>query len=409
MEYGSPNGTAVEKFNDSPAPAVARRHETPSSALSDFLPIKAELQRQTSFLIDREYNDVVIRVFVELVYPGGQSMDMDREIKRRAHDIFSRFSGPVPLGFKEKLHETVDDGAVGDFERAMSVFARQICVPLGKLATLLSNEEREGQHKQIRQLSLISEIIHGLRATLSLGMPHNDGFLKPGSPYIDSVFPRVVLRWGCRSALIVYSRIKKELQRQVGELIDTEDNGVELRLFNHYGVCSGASMEDAIRTSATKIFKRYFGRIPQWYKKMEAERSDETKAETDDETDDEIEGFNLNVSLYCDDICRQVEELLGLVSLDKTPQIEQLLRVAYEIKDFKRNLAKVGWMLVEEGEEEIVAQGMEIKGEVVVSGTIVTMTKASSLEEKHEEEMILVKKHEEEEENGEESERAGEE
>ena len=114
-------------------------------------------------------------------------------------------------------------------------FARQICVPLGKLATLLSNEEREGQHEQIRQLSLISEIIHGLRATL--GMPQKDGFLKPGSPYGASVFPRVVLRWGCRSALIVYSRIKKELQRQVGELIDTEDNGVELRLFNHYGVC----------------------------------------------------------------------------------------------------------------------------------------------------------------------------
>ncbi|XP_020147548.1 uncharacterized protein [Aegilops tauschii subsp. strangulata] len=340
MEYKPPNNPTVENFDDSLVlPAV--RHKRPISALMEFLKTKAEFQRPMSFLIDREYESVVIRVFVELVCPGGQSMDMDRAIKRHAHDIFSRFSGPIPLSFKEKLDGAVDDGT-SVFDWVVSTFAQNMCPPLGKLAALLSDEQASSKLDQNFQLSVISELIYALRARL--GRPHNDEFLKPESPYVDSVFPRVVLRWGCRSALIVYSRIKKELQRQVGELINREDNSSEL-WFNYYGVCSGASMEDAIRTSATKIFKRYFGRIPQWYKKMEAKRTDEMKDETDDETDDEVEGFNLNVSLYCEDICRQVEELLGLVSVDKTPQIEQLLRIAYEIKDFKRNLAKVGWVL----------------------------------------------------------------
>ncbi|EMS66419.1 hypothetical protein TRIUR3_13166 [Triticum urartu] len=324
MEYEPPNNPTAENFDYSLVlPAV--RHKRPISALMEFLDIKAELQRPMSFLIDREYKSVIIRVFVELVCPGGQSKDMDRAIKRHAHDIFSRFSGPIPLSFKEKLDETVDDG-MSVIDRAVSTFAQHMCCPLGKLAALLSDEQRASQREQVFHLSVISEIIHALRARL--GRPHNDGVLKPESPYVDSVFPRVVLRWGCRSALIVYSRIKRELQRQVGELINREDNSNELWLFNYYGVCSGTSMEDAIRTSATKIFKRYFGRIPQWYKNMEAKRTDEMKEETDDETDDEIEGFNLNVSLYCEDICRQVEELLGLVSIDKTPQIEQLLRIA---------------------------------------------------------------------------------
>ena len=107
-----------------------------------------------------------------------------------------------------------------------------------------------------------------------------------------------------------------------------------------------------------------------------------------------MEELDLNVSLFCEDICRQVEELLVLFSVgkgeDKSPQIQQLIRIAHHIKDFKRYLEKVGSMPVEE-EEDIVAEGKETEVEAVVS-----RTKVRSLEEKHEEEMSLVKKQEEE-------------
>lgn len=397
MEYGSPNKPSfpiVGKLDDSSLPAVITRHGIPRSALTDFLHIKAALQRQTGVLIDRAYDDIVLRAFVYLVCSSDRSMDL--EIKTSTRDIFSRYCGPVPRWFKERVDETVDDGRTSDFDRAVSALARRICAPLGNLAVLLSNEEIEGQYEQIRQLSTIADVIQSLWAALR--MPPKDEFLEPGSDFIDFLFPTVVMQWRCRSALIVYSRIKKELQRQVSELIDREDNSDELRIFI-YGVRSGSSvsMEDAIRTSAHDIFSRYFGCIPQWYKAKEAEKRDETE----DEMDDDMEDMNLNVSLFCE----EVEELLVLFSVgkgeDRSPQIQQLIWIAHHIKDFKRYLEKVGSMPVEE-EEDIMAEGKETEGEAVVS-----RTKVRSLEEKQEEEMSLVKKHEEEEE--ERSERAGEE
>ncbi|KAE8773512.1 hypothetical protein D1007_54198 [Hordeum vulgare] len=285
-------------LDDSSLPAAATRNEIPTSALTDFLFVKAELQRQSDVLIDRAYNEVVLWACVYLVYSRARSTDMEHAIMTSARDIFSRTCGPVPQWFKEKLDdETVDVRTTSDFDRAVSVFAREICAILGNLAALLSSEEREGQYEQIRQLSTIAEVIQGL--WVALRMPPKEEFLEPGSDFIDFLFPTVVKQWRCRSALIVCSHIKKELHRQVSDLIDREENCDELRIFI-YGVRSGATtMEDAIRTSARDIFGRYFGCIPQWYKELEAEKSDETKDETDD---DEMEELNLNVSLLCEDI-----------------------------------------------------------------------------------------------------------